>query len=52
MKKTVKDYYDNYGWQKDKKGAYGDFISFLDSRNHVQNYFKKAILRTVECFKN
>ena len=52
MKKTVQEYYDNYGWQKDKTGEYGDSIAFVDSRKHVLNYLNKAVLRVAEHYKH
>lgn len=52
MKKTVQEYYENYGWQKDKTGEYGDSVSFVDNRKHVQIYLNKAVLRVAEHFKH
>ena len=44
-KKLVKEFYDEYGWQKDEEDSYNDTATFEDRRPVVKEYWSQCHLR-------
>jgi ubiquinone/menaquinone biosynthesis C-methylase UbiE len=44
-KKILKDFYNTYGWHKNKNGVYQDLATFVDTRSVLDEYRHKTHLR-------
>lgn len=48
IKRSVREFYDTFGWRKDTDGLYGDTAAFEDNRPVLQNYWHQTHLRVKE----
>jgi len=51
-KKTVRNFYENFGWEKTADGRYKDTALFTDNREVVLKYSRKGQERIRKFFKN
>ena len=49
-KRIVKNFYENYGWQRTEDGIYKDTAAFVDTRPVMRNYQQHAMTRLAKCF--
>jgi SAM-dependent methyltransferase len=48
IKRSVREFYDTFGWRKDANGFYGDTAAFEDNRPVLRDYWQQTHLRVKE----
>jgi ubiquinone/menaquinone biosynthesis C-methylase UbiE len=50
-KKIVKEFYENYGWQRTEEGVYNDTAAFVDTRPVMRGYHQDSMARLSRYFQ-